>query len=158
MPLTNSASAPIADSAGLSRRRPTPYAGPLVGCVLGRRARLRRPAIGSLRSQALTPLRTVKPFGAKGTSAIARTPVLPVARSPPNGDVHACDLQRPPSDQLWPSGRGRLPRNLRHYHPRHFRTKPANTVSANDKIGWIENMALDEIKHRSINLRPLRLH
>src|SRR5208337_5291538 len=31
-------------------------------------------------------------------------------------------------------------------------------LGANDKVGRIEDMALDEIKHRAINLRPLRLH
>ena len=49
-------------------------------------------------------------------------------------------------------------RNLRHHHPRHFRIEPANAVGANDKIGRIENVALDEIQHRAINLRPFRLH
>jgi hypothetical protein len=47
-----------------------------------------------------------------------------------------------------------LCRNLRHDYPRHFWIKPANTVGANDKIGWIENVSLDEIQHRAINLRP----
>jgi hypothetical protein len=51
-----------------------------------------------------------------------------------------------------------LCRNSRHDHPRHFRIKPTNSVAPDDKIGWIENVAFDEIKHRSINPRSLRLH
>jgi len=51
-----------------------------------------------------------------------------------------------------------LRRNLRHDHPRHFWIKPANTVGANDKIGRIENVPLDEIEHRAIDLWSLRLH
>jgi hypothetical protein len=48
-----------------------------------------------------------------------------------------------------------LCRNLRQDHPRHFWIKPANTVGAHDKIGWIENVSLDEIQHRAINLRAV---
>jgi hypothetical protein len=51
-----------------------------------------------------------------------------------------------------------LCRNLRHDHPRHFWIKPANTVGAHDKIGWIENVSLDEFQRLTIDLRPLRLH
>ena len=51
-----------------------------------------------------------------------------------------------------------LCRNLRHDHPRHFWIKPANTVGANNKIRRIEDMTPDEIEHRTINFRPLRLH
>ena len=51
-----------------------------------------------------------------------------------------------------------LRRNLRHHHPHHFWIEPTDTVSANDKVSWIENVAFDEIKDRSINPRSLRLH
>ena len=51
-----------------------------------------------------------------------------------------------------------LCRNLCHDHPRHLRIKPANAIGANDKIRRIENLALDEIQHGTIDLRPLRLH
>jgi hypothetical protein len=50
-----------------------------------------------------------------------------------------------------------LCRNLRHHHPRHFRIEPAHAVCANNKIGRIENMTLDEIQHRTIDLGPLWL-
>jgi hypothetical protein len=45
-----------------------------------------------------------------------------------------------------------------HHHPRHFRIKPANVVAANDKVRGVENMRLDEVQHRTVNFRPLRLH
>jgi hypothetical protein len=51
-----------------------------------------------------------------------------------------------------------LRRRSRDDHPRHFWIKPADTVGANDKIGRIENVSLDEIQHSAIKLRPLRLH
>jgi putative transposase len=35
-----------------------------------------------------------------------------------------------------------LRRHFRHHNPRHFRTKPADAVAANDKVRWIENMSL----------------
>jgi hypothetical protein len=59
-----------------------------------------------------------------------------------------------------PAGRGEgfLRRHLRDHHPRHFRIESANTVAANDKIGWIEDIPLNEIQHSTIDLRPLRLH
>jgi hypothetical protein len=38
-----------------------------------------------------------------------------------------------------------LRRHPRHHDPRHFRIKPTNTVGADHKIGWIENVALNEI-------------
>jgi hypothetical protein len=51
-----------------------------------------------------------------------------------------------------------LCRHLGHHHSRHFRIKPADAVSANYKVGRIENMASDEIEHRSIDPKSLRLH
>jgi hypothetical protein len=51
-----------------------------------------------------------------------------------------------------------LGRHLRHHQSCHFRIEPTNAVVANDKISWIENVAFDEIKHRSINPWSLRLH
>jgi hypothetical protein len=56
---------------------------------------------------------------------------------------------------------GLLRRQLCHHHPRHFwvePVEPTNAIGANDKVGGVENVALDEIQHRTINLRPLRLH
>ena len=52
---------------------------------------------------------------------------------------------------------GSLTFNPRHHHPRHFRIKPTNAIAANNKIRGIENMPLDEIQHRTIDLRPLQL-
>jgi hypothetical protein len=46
----------------------------------------------------------------------------------------------------------------RHDHPRHFWIEPANAVAANDKICRIKHVALDEIQHRAIKLRPFRLN
>ena len=93
---------------------------------------------------------------------MARTPVLPEAT------LGALSAQlRRPRPRFAMSGSRRLRpvdvedflcRNLRHDRPRHFWIKPANTVGANDKIGWIENVTLDEIQHRAINVRPFRLH
>jgi hypothetical protein len=51
-----------------------------------------------------------------------------------------------------------LRRRPRNHRPRHFGVKPANAVCANNKIGWIENVFLDEIQHRSIDPRSLWLH
>jgi hypothetical protein len=51
-----------------------------------------------------------------------------------------------------------LCRNLYHHHPCNLRIESANPVAANDKVGRIENMALDEVQHGSINVGPLRLH
>ena len=51
-----------------------------------------------------------------------------------------------------------LSRHLRHHQPRHFLIQPANAVAANDEVGRIENVPLDEIEHRAIDLRPLGLH
>jgi hypothetical protein len=44
-----------------------------------------------------------------------------------------------------------LCRNSRHHHPRHFRIKPADAVGANDKVGRVENMALNEIQHGTVD-------
>jgi hypothetical protein len=63
------------------------------------------------------------------------------------------------SRRICPLGREDfLVRHLRHDQPRHFRIKPANAVAANDKVGRVENVALDEIEHLPINLRPFGLH
>jgi hypothetical protein len=51
-----------------------------------------------------------------------------------------------------------LRRHPDHHHPRHFRIKSANTVAANDKVSWVENLFLDKIQHGAIDLRTLRLH
>ena len=42
--------------------------------------------------------------------------------------------------------------------PRHLRIEPANTIGANDKIGRIENIPLDEIQHGAADFGPFRLH
>ena len=47
-----------------------------------------------------------------------------------------------------------------HHHPRHFWIEPADAVGANDEIGWIKNVTLDEIKHGKTMLddqRPRKL-
>jgi hypothetical protein len=44
-----------------------------------------------------------------------------------------------------------LCRNLRHRYPRHFRIKSANTIGANDKIGWIENVSPHKFQYRAID-------
>jgi Lipocalin-like domain len=49
-------------------------------------------------------------------------------------------------------------RNPRHRHPRHFRIEPTDPVAAYDKVGGVENMSLNEIQHRPINLGSLRFH
>jgi hypothetical protein len=51
-----------------------------------------------------------------------------------------------------------LCRNLRDDYSSHFRIKPTNAVSANDKVGRIEDLAFDEIQHPALDLRPIRLH
>jgi hypothetical protein len=48
--------------------------------------------------------------------------------------------------------------NPRHDHPCHFRSQPTNAVSTNDKIGRIENVALDEIQYGAVDFWPFRLH
>jgi hypothetical protein len=48
--------------------------------------------------------------------------------------------------------------HLGHHDPRHFGIEPANAIDANDKVGWIENLPLDEAQHRAIDPRPFRLH
>jgi hypothetical protein len=37
-----------------------------------------------------------------------------------------------------------LGRDIRYHHPGHFRIKPTNAIAANDKVGQIEDMPLDE--------------
>jgi hypothetical protein len=51
-----------------------------------------------------------------------------------------------------------LRRSLRDHHPRHLGIKSTNAVPANGKVGRIEDMRLDEIKHRAIDPRPFGLH
>jgi hypothetical protein len=41
--------------------------------------------------------------------------------------------------------------NQSNHTPRHLWVYPTNAIRANNEIGWIENVALDEFKHFSIN-------
>ena len=50
-----------------------------------------------------------------------------------------------------------LCRNPRHHHARHFRVQQANAIAPDGEIRGIENISIDEIQHRAIDLRPLRL-
>jgi hypothetical protein len=62
--------------------------------------------------------------------------------SPPN-----CDLHNPSVSVCLTSAAARLlRRHLCHHHPRHFRIKPANAVSPNNKIRRVENMPFYKIQ------------
>jgi hypothetical protein len=74
----------------------------------------------------------------------------------PSPNLHGRDPQCPLNLDSGPYSR-RLRRNPRHHHPRHFRIEPANAVAPNDKVGRVENLALNEIQHRTIDLGPLGL-
>ena len=94
---------------------------------------------------------------------LARTPVLPEehpkAPFPPNCDIHCPDLLCPLDVD---SGRSSDGLSMSKPSPPPCaplaKIKPTNAVRTNDKIGWIENMPLDEIQYCAVNPRPLRLH